>query len=95
MKAKYNCVLQWLCVPFAMLNEAVTSIAETATVPGGWVGELTADYSLAVWFDLSLMLIFGVLPLQVPVSTLQINLPGTIGRFFNLLRFILYCKFYI
>nr|XP_039250348.1 high affinity choline transporter 1-like isoform X1 [Styela clava] len=55
----------WLSIPFAMTNDAVTSISETAySGPGGWLGEWDSDYT-GEWIDFALLLMFGGIPWQV------------------------------
>ncbi|RUS81848.1 hypothetical protein EGW08_010371 [Elysia chlorotica] len=52
----------WLCVPFSMTHDAVSSI--TRNNSDAWLGELTADYA-ANYVDYGLLLIFGGIPWQV------------------------------
>lgn len=50
----------WLAVPFAMTNDAVTSIADTSKGNGtGWLGELHDDRGIGEYIDSGLLLIFG------------------------------------
>ena len=52
-------------MPFALTNEAVTSIVETAQVEGGgWKGHLQG-VSWGLYIDFALLLIFGGIPWQV------------------------------
>ncbi|GFS03463.1 high affinity choline transporter 1-like [Elysia marginata] len=52
----------WLCVPFSMTHDAVSSITRNNSEP--WLGELTSDYA-ANYIDYGLLLIFGGIPWQV------------------------------
>ena len=56
---------QWLAVPFAMMNEATTSIAETMYSDHSWLGETFSGPSIMVYIDYALLLIFGGMPWQV------------------------------
>lgn len=50
---------QWLCVPFSLINPAVTDITETAynnTLQSPWVGTLEADRAWR-WIDNFLLLV--------------------------------------
>ena len=61
----YLIIWQVLAVPFALTNEAVTSIVETAQVEGGgWKGHLQG-VSWGLYIDFALLLIFGGIPWQV------------------------------
>ena len=56
-------------MPFALTNEAVTSIVETAQVEGGgWKGHLQG-VSWGLYIDFALLLIFGGIPWQVSNHT--------------------------
>ncbi|KAK3768201.1 hypothetical protein RRG08_031736 [Elysia crispata] len=52
----------WLCVPFSMTHDAVSSITRNNSEP--WLGELTSDYA-ANYIDYGLLLMFGGIPWQV------------------------------
>lgn len=52
----------WLCVPFSMTHDAVSSISRNNAEH--WLGELTSDYA-ANYIDFGLLLIFGGIPWQV------------------------------
>ncbi|ELU03853.1 hypothetical protein CAPTEDRAFT_131610 [Capitella teleta] len=56
----------WLCVPFALTHEAVSSISSTISGPDGWLGEdnLSGSY-IGMYIDSGLLLIFGGIPWQV------------------------------
>ena len=55
-------------MPFALTNEAVTSIVETAQVEGGgWKGHLQG-VSWGLYIDFALLLIFGGIPWQVNIQ---------------------------
>jgi len=51
----------WVSVPFAMTNDAVSSI--TSTSVGGWLGTWDVE-STGVWIDSALLLMFGGIPWQ-------------------------------
>lgn len=51
----------WVCIPFAMVDPAVTKISVTAS---SWYGTLETKFA-AVWVDYALLLIFGGIPWQV------------------------------
>jgi len=51
----------WVSVPFAMTNDAVSSI--TSTSVGGWLGTWDIE-STGVWIDSALLLMFGGIPWQ-------------------------------
>jgi high affinity choline transporter 7 len=57
---------QWLCVPFALTHDAVQSISNTDSGPGGWLGEgnLVGEW-IGNYIDSYLLLIFGGIPWQV------------------------------
>lgn len=51
--------MQWLCVPFSMMNPAVSDITETAynnTYQPPWIGTLEADRAWR-WIDNFLLLV--------------------------------------
>ncbi|XP_038046002.1 high-affinity choline transporter 1-like [Patiria miniata] len=50
----------WICVPFAMTNEAVESIGSTSQE---WLGTIESDQA-GLWIDSALLLIFGGIPWQ-------------------------------
>ncbi|XP_071507686.1 high affinity choline transporter 1-like [Diadema antillarum] len=50
----------WLCLPFALTNDAVTSLGETKD---SWLGQLNPE-DAGVWFDIVMLLIFGGVPWQ-------------------------------
>nr|XP_039265400.1 high affinity choline transporter 1-like [Styela clava] len=55
----------WISVPFALTNDAVGSIAETAhTGEGGWLGTWDPA-TTGQWVDSALLLMFGGIPWQV------------------------------
>ncbi|ELU16697.1 hypothetical protein CAPTEDRAFT_113629 [Capitella teleta] len=56
----------WLCVPFALTHEAVSSISSTAGGPDGWLGEdnLSGKF-IGLYIDSGLLLVFGGIPWQV------------------------------
>ena len=70
-------LFQWLAVPFALTDDAVSSITSTSreidvvTVNGtisqtGWLGSLAADKAVICnYIDSFLLLIFGGIPWQV------------------------------
>ncbi|XP_054765464.1 high-affinity choline transporter 1-like [Lytechinus pictus] len=51
----------WLCIPFAMTNDAVRPITNTSSE---WLGQWDNKYA-GVWFDYALLLMFGGIPWQV------------------------------
>ncbi|XP_002735543.1 high-affinity choline transporter 1-like [Saccoglossus kowalevskii] len=53
----------WICIPFALLDDAVEPLSFSAT-PSGWVGEWDPLYA-GVWIDYALLLTFGGIPWQV------------------------------
>lgn len=56
----------WLCVPFALTNDAAASITSmnATDLAYGWIGELTPLY-IGNYMDYALLLIFGGIPWQV------------------------------
>ncbi|ELT96417.1 hypothetical protein CAPTEDRAFT_120487 [Capitella teleta] len=56
----------WLCVPFALTHEAVSSISSTSGGPDGWLGEdnLSGKF-IGLYIDSGLLLVFGGIPWQV------------------------------
>jgi len=55
----------WLCIPFAMMNEAVESIEDTAEREDtNWIGKWDYSYT-GGWIDTAFLLIFGGIPWQV------------------------------
>ena len=57
---------QWLCVPFALTNDAVASISTTATGASGWLGQYTLgpDRRIGLYIDTLLLSILGGIPWQ-------------------------------
>jgi hypothetical protein len=54
-------LLQWMCIPFAMLNEHVGSMSTDVV---DWVGRVDPS-EYAFYVDYGLLLVFGGIPWQV------------------------------
>ncbi|CAL8124475.1 unnamed protein product [Orchesella dallaii] len=55
----------WLCIPFALTNEAVGSLTDAINDPNiDWLGELKQE-DYGQWIDYALLLVFGGIPWQV------------------------------
>ncbi|CAL8114354.1 unnamed protein product [Orchesella dallaii] len=55
----------WLCIPFALTNEAAGSLTEALKDPSiDWIGELKRE-EYGQWIDYALLLVFGGIPWQV------------------------------
>ncbi|ELU11061.1 hypothetical protein CAPTEDRAFT_183218 [Capitella teleta] len=56
----------WLCVPFALTHEAVSSISSTMGGADGWLGEgnLSGQY-IGLYIDSGLLILLGGIPWQV------------------------------
>ena len=59
--------LQWLAVPFAMTNPAVSNVTGNAD---HWIGTLE-PIRAGIWIDSALLLVFGGIPWQVGFKTFQ------------------------